>query len=145
MRIFRQPEEIRSRIFRSSHTGRHILRVRFDGSSLRNLAGSSLFREMRKVKWPIDRLEQRWPIKVGVMLSLPKKRSFHERTFTENVSSRGLRAITKRLWQPGAELLVTFAGEGIQRQASVAYCQRLKRKRFAVGLKLLMRVWEAQV
>jgi hypothetical protein len=98
---------------------------------------------MSKAKWPIARLEQRWPIKVGVMLSLPKKRSFQEKTFTENVSSRGLRAITKRVWQPGAELLVTFTGEGIQRRANVAYCQRLTKKRFALGLKLSMRVWQA--
>ena len=88
---------------------------------------------MSKVKWLRARLEQRWPIKVGVMLSLRNKRSFQEKTFTENVSSRGLRAITKRRWQPGAELLVTFAGEGIERQANVAYCQRLTKKRFALG------------
>ena len=99
---------------------------------------------MSKVKWLRARLEQRWPIKVGVMLSLRNKRSFQEKTFTENVSSRGLRAITKRRWQPGAQLLVTFAGEGIQRQANVAYCQRLTKKRFALGLKLSMRVWQAQ-
>lgn len=79
------------------------------------------------------------------MLSLPNKKSFKERVFTENVSSRGLRAITKRMWQPGAQLIVTFAGEGIQRHANVAYCQRLTKKRFALGLKLSMRVWQAQV
>jgi len=100
---------------------------------------------MSKIKWPIARLEQRWPIKVGVKLSLPNKRSYQEKTFTENVSSRGLRAITKRMWLPGAELLVTFAGEGMQRHANVAYCRRLAKKRFALGLRLSRRVWQAQV
>jgi hypothetical protein len=78
------------------------------------------------------------------MLSLPNKRSFQEKTFTENVSSRGLRAISKRMWRPETRMLVTFAGEGIQRQANVAYCQRLAKKRFALGLKLSMRVWQGK-
>jgi hypothetical protein len=98
---------------------------------------------MSRVKWLVGRLEQRWPIKVAVVLSLPNRRSFQEKTFTENVSSRGLRVITKRMRRRGTRLLVTFAGEGIERHAGVAYCQRLANKRFAVGLRLSARVWQA--
>jgi hypothetical protein len=89
---------------------------------------------------PTGRFEKRWPIKVAVALSPVNKRSSQERTFTENVSSRGLRAITRRMWQRGDRLLVTFAAEGIQREARVAYCQRLANKRFAVGLELSAKV-----
>ncbi len=62
---------------------------------------------------PTGRSEKRTPIEVAVVLSRLNERPFTERTFTENVSSRGLRAVTRRMWQPGARLLVSFAGECI--------------------------------
>lgn len=85
---------------------------------------------------PIGRSEKRTPIEVTVMLTRVSKRSFTEKTLTENVSSRGVRAVTKKMWEPGARLLVSFAEEGIPEQARVVYCQRLTNKRFAVGLAL---------
>src|SRR5258706_15226425 len=85
---------------------------------------------------PTGRSEKRTPIEVAVVLSRLNERPFTERTFTENVSSRGLRAVTRRRWQPGARLLVSFAGECIPGQARVVYCQRLANKRVAGGLAL---------
>jgi len=82
------------------------------------------------------RREKRTPMEVPVVLSLPNKNPYKERTLTENVSPRGLRAVTKRTWQPGTRLLVTFDREGIQGPARVVYCQRLANDRFAVGLAL---------
>ncbi len=76
-------------------------------------------------------------MEVPVVLSLLNKRPFKERTFTENVSPSGMRAVTKRTWQPETRLLVTFDRERIQGQARVVYCQRVANNRFAVGLALL--------
>ena len=89
---------------------------------------------------PTGRSEKRTPAELAVLLSSLNERPFKERAFTENVSSRGLRAITKRMWQPGTRLLVSFDGEVIPGPARVVYCQRLANERFAVGLALLARV-----
>ena len=40
----------------------------------------------------------------------------------ENMSYRGLRAITKKIWLPGARLLVSFAGDSGAEEISVVYC-----------------------
>jgi hypothetical protein len=79
-------------------------------------------------------------MEVSVVLSHLNKSPFEEKTLTENVSPRGLRAVTKRTWQPGTRLLVTFDREGIQGQARVVYCQRLANHKFAVGLALSARM-----
>ncbi len=92
---------------------------------------------------PSGRSEKRAPIEVAVVLSRLNERPFTERTFTVNVSSRGLRAVTGRNWQPGDRLLVSVAGEGTPRQARVVYCRRLANKRFAVGLALSTKVHES--
>jgi hypothetical protein len=86
------------------------------------------------------RSEKRTPVELAVLLSSLNERPFKERAFTENVSSRGLRAITKRIWQPGARLLVSFDVESVPGLARVVYCQRLANKRFAVGLALPAKV-----
>jgi len=46
---------------------------------------------------PTGRSEKRAPVELAVLLSSLNERPFKERAFTENVSSRGLRAITKRM------------------------------------------------
>jgi hypothetical protein len=92
---------------------------------------------------PTGRSEKRTPVELAVVLSHLTETPFKETNFTENVSSRGLRAITKRMWQAGAPLLVTFAGEAIPGQARVVYCQRLENKRFAVGLALSAKVQQS--
>lgn len=92
---------------------------------------------------PTGRSEKRTPIEVAVVLSRVKERPFKEKAFTENVSSHGLRAITNRVWQPGADLLVSFVGVDIQEQARVVYCQRQANKKFALGLVLSTRVTQS--
>jgi hypothetical protein len=75
-------------------------------------------------------------IGLAVELSCRDEMSGKETTFTENISSRGLRAITKRMWRSGTRLQIRFVGEDVHGQASVVYCQPLGNKRFAVGLAL---------
>lgn len=83
---------------------------------------------------PTGRSEKRTPIELVVVLSRINGRSFKERTFTANVSSRGLCAMTKKMWRPGTQLLISIAGDSPRLQASVVYCHRLGNKKFAVGL-----------
>lgn len=45
------------------------------------------------------------------------KTSGKERVFVENVSSRGLRVVTKSMWPPGARVRVSFASEAIDERA----------------------------
>lgn len=85
---------------------------------------------------PTGRPEKRTPIELPVDLSGVSETSVKERVFTENISSRGLRVITKSMWKPGGRVRITFAGEDIDKQARIVYCQRLAKKKFAVGLEL---------
>lgn len=85
---------------------------------------------------PAGRSEKRTPIELAVVLCGVSERPFEERTHTENVSSHGVRAITKRRWLVGDQLQVSFT-EGIAPEpARVTYCQRLSNESFAVGLAL---------
>jgi hypothetical protein len=79
------------------------------------------------------RSEKRTPVDLALVLSSLSERPFKERAFTENVSSHGLRTISKRMWTPGARLLVNFDAGPIPGAARVVYCQRLASKKFAVG------------
>jgi hypothetical protein len=92
---------------------------------------------------PIGRSEKRTPVELAVLISSLSESPFKERAFTENVSSHGLRAISKRMWPPGARLLVSVDGEPILGAARVVYCQRLANKKFAVGLALSDRVQQS--
>lgn len=86
---------------------------------------------------PTGRFEKRIARAVTVDIRLegegmPKK----AKTLTENVSPRGARVLTDRKWRPGQRVLVVFFEEGIQSQAQIVYCRRLREKKFAVGLEL---------
>jgi hypothetical protein len=89
---------------------------------------------------PTGRSEKRTPVELAVLLSRAHKKPFKERGVTENVSSHGLRVITKGMWQPGARVLVSFAGEDIDEQARVVYCQRMAKRKFAVGIQFSAKV-----
>ena len=77
-------------------------------------------------------------------LSRESETSFKERVLTENVSSRGLRVVTKSVWKPGARIRVTFAGKDIEEQARIVYCQPLAKKEFAVGLELSTKLKQSE-
>ena len=55
----------------------------------------------------------------------------------QNVSVRGLRVTTERVWRPGDRVLLSSPESGLRTQARVVYCQPMKNNRFAVGLELL--------
>ena len=85
---------------------------------------------------PTGRSEKRTPIELAVVLCDVSERPFKERTLTENMSSHGLRAVTKRSWPVGDQLQVSFAAQSAPGLARIVYCQRLSKERFAVGLAL---------
>ena len=61
---------------------------------------------------------------------------FKEKAFTENVSPRGARVLTKRAWQPGTDVLVVCSQDAVQLRAKIVYCRDSGIGRFAIGLEL---------
>lgn len=80
------------------------------------------------------RIEKRSPMIVPVHLATTSVRRFSERAVTRNVSPHGARLVTKRLWRPGEEPLLTPESEFPQ-LAQVVYCQPRARGGFYVGVR----------
>jgi hypothetical protein len=85
---------------------------------------------------PLDgRTERRMKMTIAVYLAdLGEVRSA-ERALTENVSPLGARVLTKKRWQPGGHVWITFLFERFQSKARVVYCHSLKDSTFCVGLE----------
>ena len=79
------------------------------------------------------RIEKRSATITRVYLTTKEPR-FSEKAVTRNVSPHGARLVTKRLWQPGEEPLLTPAGQFAQ-QARVVYCQPRPSGGFYVGVQ----------
>src|SRR5437660_9050469 len=80
---------------------------------------------------PTGRSEKRILKAVGVTARLSDGSSLPEGTFTENISMRGARIVTKTKLRPGGMLEVHFRTAEIQSQSRVVYCQQLPDGRFA--------------
>ena len=83
------------------------------------------------------RTERRLPIIVVVRLAHcdpADMRGEEERTYTDNISTRGARVFSKSLWQLGAAVRVTPL-EGDSACGKVVYCQRLPDDRYSIGVK----------
>jgi hypothetical protein len=85
------------------------------------------------------RVEKRMPRKMPVQISRAQSLGLTkliEKTTTENVSSRGVRVLTRRALQSQEWLLVTLlVGSEMPRSARVVYCQPLAGELFGVGLQ----------
>ena len=84
------------------------------------------------------RMEKRLPIIVVVRLAQAESAGTdgEERTYTDNISARGARVYSVRLWQLGDAVHVTAQNEA-PTCGNVVYCQRLADDRYAVGVKFL--------
>ncbi len=91
---------------------------------------------MAKVNAP-QRVEKRLPMAVAVQISGHVQLPGVEKTFTDNVSSRGARVVTVRRWQIGDRLLLASGPGDFRATARVAYCQALRGEGFAIGLEFL--------
>jgi hypothetical protein len=92
------------------------------------------------------RTEKRLPIIVVVRLARaePSGAQKEERTFTDNISSRGARVFSTRPWQLGDAVQLTPRNEGLA-LGKVVYCQMLPDNRYAIGVKFQDRqvAWSA--
>src|SRR5258708_17779954 len=79
------------------------------------------------------RIEKRSDAVVPVCLMTIKEPRFSERTVTRNVSPHGARVVTKRLWQPGEEPLLTPPAGEFPQPARVVYCPPPSKGGFYVG------------
>ena len=83
------------------------------------------------------RTERRLPIVVVVRLAHCESahiRVEEERTYTDNISTRGARVFSKNLWQLGDAVRVTQL-DGDSTCGKVVYCQRLPDDRYSIGVK----------
>jgi len=83
------------------------------------------------------RIERRIPAVLVVELNSPFKQVLAESAYTENVSPRGARLVTRRCWQPNDQLQIQSLSANLQCRARVAYCETLHDNKFAIGLELL--------
>jgi hypothetical protein len=85
------------------------------------------------------RKERRLPIMVVVWLA-PGERvngDRRERTYTDNVSTHGVRVRSTRAWQAGEQAEITpVKGEPPARGEAV-YCQKVDDERYCVGFKFV--------
>ena len=59
-----------------------------------------------------------------------------EKTYTDNLSSGGVRVCSMRRWQPGEQVRIAPGDQGPPVEGEVVYCQKSDDARFFVGLKL---------
>jgi len=91
------------------------------------------------------RLEARISAMEPVQLSSLDQPSVSEPTSTQNISSRGARVMTQRIWEPGSRLLIRSLRSDFWAQARVVYWRSFSSSRFAIGLEFVARAgqWPA--
>jgi len=83
------------------------------------------------------REERRLPIMMEVTLAPagPANIDRGERTFTDNISSHGIRVKSTNAWRMGEQAEVTPTKGEVSIRGEVVYCQKVGNERFFVGLK----------
>jgi hypothetical protein len=91
------------------------------------------------------RSEQRTAATEPVLLSTLEQPTSVETTRTQNISSRGARVMTQRIWQPGSEVVIRCPRGNLWAQARVIYWRSFSSSRFAIGLHFLAKTgdWPA--
>lgn len=84
-----------------------------------------------------SRGEKRTPLSLAVRIEDDQLRGWSERTFTDNVNSRGARVLTVRAWKPNETVRLIARTNGFSTVARVTYCQSLPQRGFAIGLEFL--------
>jgi len=83
------------------------------------------------------RYEKRSAAAVAVMLTSLDPTFLTELTVTENISSRGARVVTERLWSANDSLVIKSLEGDLQSEARVVYRQPIRGDVYAIGLALL--------
>lgn len=84
---------------------------------------------------------------VRLSASDPGGGEVEEKTYTDNLSSRGVRVCSSHRWQPGEVIQVAPIDQGPPIDGEVVYCERFDKSRFFVGLKFTRpcapwRIWQ---
>lgn len=81
-------------------------------------------------------MERRLPIIVVVRLAQAEAADSdrEERTYTDNISARGVRVFSRYVWQVGDKVMVTPLREETS-SGNVVYCQTLPDGRYGIGVK----------
>jgi hypothetical protein len=74
---------------------------------------------------------------VAVMLTSPDHAFPTELTLTENISSRGARVVTKKLWSVNDAVVIKSLEGDLQSEARVVYRQPIRENVYAIGLELI--------
>jgi PilZ domain len=84
-----------------------------------------------------NRVENRIPLEIPVVLEGHRQLPGVESTFTENVSAKGARVVSTRRWEQGAPLTFTSRTGEFRSTARVAYCEPLRGDGYAIGVEFL--------
>jgi hypothetical protein len=71
------------------------------------------------------------------MLTSPDPALLTELTLTENISARGARVVTKKLWSANDSVVIKSLEGNLQSEARVVYRQLIRENVYAVGLELI--------
>jgi hypothetical protein len=83
------------------------------------------------------RYEQRTATSVAVMLTSRERAFATELTLTENISGRGARVLTEKLWWPNDSIVIKSLEGDLQSEARVVYRHVVRESVYAIGLELL--------
>ena len=84
---------------------------------------------------PTGRMDPRVRRKLRVQLESLEHPGLSETVLTENVSSLGVRVVTRQPLQPGQTLLLISPAGDLRTPARVVYCQPVGENQFGVGLQ----------
>jgi hypothetical protein len=92
-----------------------------------------------------QRTEERNRICQAVLLTGVDQSWVTEYASTQDISARGARVTTERVWKPGSLVLLKSVRSDFQARARVVYWRSFSSSRFAIGLEFLTRVgdWPA--
>ena len=86
---------------------------------------------------PPGRYDKRTAAAVAVMLTSPESAFATELALTENISARGARVLTRRLWFANESVVIKSLEGDLQSEARVVYRQPVREDLYAIGLELL--------
>jgi len=86
---------------------------------------------------PPGRYDKRIAVAVAVMLTSPESAFTTELALTENISERGARVLTRRVWLANESVVIKSLEGDLQSEARVVYRQPVRENVYAIGLELL--------
>lgn len=86
---------------------------------------------------PPERYEKRTAATVAIMLTSRESGFSTELALTENISARGARVLTRKLWWANESVVIKSLEGDLQSEARVVYRQPVRESVYAIGLELL--------